>query len=127
MDIFISNINQYINHYKIKQSFISLKCGIEKNKLSLILNGEQDILQEDMIKLAEALNKDLVYFTNNKLDLYTPKYNDISPIMFYMGTPTSEKEKLANTIFDFLEHVDAILGIRNNLEKHNSGVMDNGV
>ena len=55
------------------------------------------------------------------------EYYDSSSIEFYMGKPTKEKEELATQIFDFLEHIDAILGIKNKLQKHELGIIENGV
>jgi hypothetical protein len=50
-------------------------------------------------------------------------YNDIS----YNIPPMKEQEELTETIFDFLEHVDAILGIQNMIRLHMQNVKDNGV
>ena len=127
MNIFIANINKYITHYGIKQNFISIKTGIEKNKLSRLLNEVQDILQEDMNKIAMALNKDIAYFMDDNLGLITPNYEESTSIAFYMGTPTKEKEETANLIFDFLEHIDAILGVKSKIKKHSYEVHDSGI
>lgn len=127
MNIFITNINNYMDHYGIKQSFISTKTGIEKNKLSRILNEKQDILQEDMSKIVMAVNKDIAYFMNDTLELITPNYKESTSIAFYMGTPTKEKEETANLIFDFLENIDAVLGVKDKIKKHSLEVQDSEI
>lgn len=117
MSKFINNLNNYIEHHKIKNTFISKISGIEKNKLSRLLNGKQDIQYEDMEKLAKSLGKDIKYFMQENLVLTKPLYEDTTSIAFYMGSIDDEKKELANVIFDFLEHVDAILGVKKKIEK----------
>lgn len=117
MTNFIKNINEYISFYKIKQTFIANQTGIEKNKLSRLLNGKQDITYKDMILISKALGKEVKYFTKEKLELKEIQYKDTSSITFYMGEPDESKIKFANKIFDFLEHIDAILGVQNKIKK----------
>ncbi len=38
MTKYIENVNTYLNYMKIKQTYISFKTGIDKNKLLRILN-----------------------------------------------------------------------------------------
>jgi len=126
MTNFIQNLNEYINHYGIKQSFIVKRTGIEKNKLSRILNGIQDVTYEDMVSISKSLDKDLTYFVQEKLELMSTDYKDSASIAFYMGTVDESKEKLANQVFDLLEYIDAILGIRKKLKKDALEVSDYG-
>lgn len=118
MSNYVKNLNKYINHYKIKKSFIIKKTGIEKNKFSRILNNIQDIYAEDMDVIAEALGKEVSYFTQNEINLTSTDYKDEISIAFYMGSEDTDKIELANQVFDFLEHIDAILSIRKNIEKN---------
>lgn len=127
MTNFIQNLNDYINHYGIKQTFIVKRTGIEKNKLSRILNSIQDVTYEDMLSISNALDKDLKYFVQEKLELLTADYKESTSIAFYMGTVDESKEKLANQVFDLLEHIDAILGIRKKLQKDAFEVSDYGI
>lgn len=127
MSNFIDNINDYINHHGIKKTFIAKRSDIEKNKLSRLLNGKQDILQEDMVKIASVLGKSIEYFMQGELNLQMPDYKDDTSIAFYMGTPDEGKRKLANQTFDFLEHIDVILGMRKKLEKDALEVYDYGI
>lgn len=121
MNEFIDNVNKYINHYGIKQTAISLKTGIEKNKLSRLLSKKQGILMEDMDNIAKSLGKSVTYFFND-MELNNIKYDDYTSIAFSMGEPTPEKEDFANIIFDFLEHIDAIMGIPNKIKRYSKEV-----
>lgn len=124
---FIQNLNEYINHYGIKQTFIAKRTGIEKNKLSRILNRIQDITNEDMVSISKALDKEVSYFFQEKLELLIADYKESTSIAFYMGTADESKKELANQVFDFLEHIDAILGIRKKLQKAAYEVSEYGI
>jgi len=80
-----------------------------------------------MFNISSVLGKSIEYFFQNSLDLQTPDYKDDTSIAFYMGTPDENKKKLANQTFDFLEHIDAILGVRKKLKKDAQEVYDNGI
>ena len=43
MTKYIENVNMYLSVKKIKQTYISLKTGIDTKKLSRILTGIQDV------------------------------------------------------------------------------------
>lgn len=65
-NLFIQNLNKYISHYGIKQAFIAKHAGLEKNKLSRILNGAQSVTYEDMQAISNVLDKDISYFFSGK-------------------------------------------------------------
>lgn len=127
MTNFIQNLKEYIDHYGIKQAFIAKRTGIEKNKLSRILNSAQPVTYEDMLSISNTLDKDLKYFVQEKLDLSTPDYKESTSIAFYTGTADESKKELANQVFDLLEHIDAILGIHKKLQKDALEVSDYGI
>ena len=116
MDKFIDNVNKYICHYSIKQSAMSLKTGINSDKLSRILNREESACLGDMEKIACSLGKSVEYFLKD-MDLTEIKYNQYSLVTFNTENVTKEKEEFANKVFDFLEHIEAILGIPKKIEK----------
>ena len=62
MTKFISNVNQYLSEMKIKQSYLSMITGIDKNKISRLLTGVQDESGADMEKIAHALGKNIEFF-----------------------------------------------------------------
>lgn len=45
----------------------------------------------------------------------TLNYNE--PIVFYGEKPTLRQKKLADNLFDLLDHMDAILGVKKRIEK----------
>lgn len=122
MNKFICNLNVYMEHYNLKHSFVALRAGIEKNKFSRLLNNKQDILYEDMELISKALGKEISYFLQENLKLTKANYKEANSIAFYMGSPDEGKKELANQVFDFLEHTDAILGVRKKIEKDTSEV-----
>ena len=42
MSKFINNVNKYLSEMKIKQTYLSMTSGIDKNKLSRLLTGVQE-------------------------------------------------------------------------------------
>lgn len=126
MSQFIENVNKYIKHYGIKQTAISLKTGIEKNKLSRLLSKRQSIQIEDMESIANSLGKNVKYFLDVN-ELKEIKYDNYTSIAFSMGEPTPEKEEFANVIFDFLEHIDAIMGVPYKIKKYSKEVDYSGL
>lgn len=124
MSKFIKNLNDYIEHYNIKNSFIVKMTGIEKNKFSRLLNGKQDIQYEDMEKISVSLGKETTYFMQENLNLTKTQYEDSTSIAFYMGAVDEEKKELANQVFDFLENIDAILGIQKKINQDILEVFD---
>lgn len=52
MTKFISNVNKYLSEMKIKQSYLSMVTGIDKNKMSRLLTGSQEESGTDMEKIA---------------------------------------------------------------------------
>lgn len=124
MSKFIKNLNEYIEHYNIKNSFIVKLTGIEKNKFSRLLNGKQDIQYEDMERISKSLGKEVSYFIQEELVLFQPEYEESTSMVFYMGDGDEGKKELANEIFDFLENIDAVLGIQKKVDQDALEVFD---
>ena len=57
MTKFISNVNKYLSEMKIKQTYLSMITGIDKNKMSRLLTGSQEESGTDMEKIASGLGK----------------------------------------------------------------------
>lgn len=127
MDKFIENFNEFLNYYKIKQSMLAKKIKYDPNKLSRLLNGKQKkVSMEEMIVLAKAVGKDINYFIK---EMNFPSANDIyeSEIAFSSGTPTKESEEFANILFDFIEHVDFIMGMESKINQNLKEVLINEI
>lgn len=110
MTQFVKNVNTYLSEMKIKQSFISMKSGIENRKLSRILNGNQDINSADMEKIALALGYKPEYFMTDDFSVAYEAYYPTNEVALYIGEPTKEQEAFAMELIDLLENVDEVLG-----------------
>lgn len=117
MSKYIENVNTYLSQMKIKQTFISLKTGIESSKLSRILNESQDITSTDMEKIANALGQKVEYFL--KEDFFVPDSMNFktAEVVFYAGEPSREQEEFAMKLIDLIENVDEVLGAKNRFLK----------
>ena len=60
MTKFISNVNKYLSEMKIKQTYLSMITGIDKNKMSRLLTGSQEESGTDMEKIARGLGKNRI-------------------------------------------------------------------
>lgn len=127
MNKFIENFNKFLTNYKIKQNILAKKINYDPNKLSRLLSGKQKrISVDEMMILAAAVGKDIDYFMKEMSfhyinDTYEPE------IAFSSGTPTKESEEFANILFDFIEHVDFIMGMENKIKQNLKEVLINEV
>ena len=112
MTKYIENVNAYLSQMKIKQTYISLKTGIDKNKLSRILTGTQDVSATDMEKIADALGKKMEFFLNDAFRV--PRIIDFEPekISFYAGEPTEKQEETANKLLRLMENIDEVMSAK---------------
>lgn len=112
MTKYIDNVNAYLSQMKIKQTYISLKAGIDKKKLSRILTGAQDVSCADMEKIANALGKKMDFFLKDPFVI--PQISSFEPekITFYAGEPTEKQEKIANKLILLLENIDEVMSAK---------------
>ncbi len=112
MTKFISNVNQYLGQMKIKQTYLSMVSGIDKNKLSRILTGTQDENGSDMEKIASALGRKVEYFLSDSFCV--PKISEFAPakIAFYAGEPTKKQELMAKQLMEMMENIDEIMSAK---------------
>ncbi len=115
MSLFIDNVNKYLAYKKIKRSYISLKSGIEVNKLSRILNGVQEATVSDMDKIAYALGERIEFFLKNSINVSTNRELDDLNITFHTGRLGPNRQEFAEKMIDFLENIDAVLGVEKKL------------
>lgn len=109
---FIDNVNAYLSQMKIKQTYISLKTGIDAKKLSRILTGVQDISSTDMEKIADALGYETAFFLSDSFRV--PKLNLFmsEKIAFYAGEPTEKQEEIAEKLVRLIENVDVVMSAK---------------
>lgn len=112
MKKYIENVNTYLSQMKIKQTYISLKTGIDTKKLSRILTGSQPITGIDMEKIANALGKKVEFFLKDSF--FVPQINEFpsEKIAFYAGNPTSEQDEIAEKLEKMLENIDEVMSAK---------------
>jgi len=113
MSKYIDNVNTYLSQMKIKQTFVSLKSGIEISKLSRILTGTQDVTSGDMEKIAKSLGQNVEYFMSDIFELPKVVNSVTTEVVFYAGEPNKEQEAFAMKIIDLIENIDEVLGAKN--------------
>ncbi len=117
MGTFMGNFKTYIETMKYKQSFIALKSGIHEQTVSRLMTGKQEIKEEDMIKLAESVNKDTTYFLDPGFKVGNQDL-ELSPVTCYFGNASGDKEELIINLTDFAQCIDSILGKKFRLEMY---------
>lgn len=116
MTKFISNVNKYLSEMKIKQVYLSMITGIEKNKLSRILTGSQEESGTDMEKIARGLGKNVEFFLADTI--ITPRIDEsaVNKIAFFAGEPSGEHEQIANQLLELMENIDEVLSAKSRFE-----------
>lgn len=109
MTKYIENVNAYMNQMKIKQTYVSLKTGIDTKKLSRILTGIQDISCTDMEKISKALGKNTEDFLSDSFSAVQKPESMPGQIAFYAGNPTKEQEAFAEKLVELVENMDVVL------------------
>lgn len=112
MTKFIENINTYLSQMKIKQTYLSLKTGIDPKKLSRILTGSQDISSADMEKISKALGQEMTFFLSDPFCV--PKITEFAPekIAFYAGEPTQKQEEISAKLIQLMENIDEVMSAK---------------
>lgn len=112
MTKYIENVNVYLSQMKIKQTYLSLKTGIDTKKISRILTGAQDINSTDMEKIAGALGRKTEFFMSDSFCV--PKVNEFKPdrIAFYAGNPTTRQDEIAEKLEMLMENIDEVLSAK---------------
>lgn len=106
MNEYIENVNLFLSQTKIKPSYISSKSGIDEGEISHILSGKQEVKSDDIIKIAKALGKDVVFFSNDK-----PQENinyDFQETVYPEETSEKQKQRIDKTL-QLLENVNLVL------------------
>ena len=97
---------------KIKQTYISLKSGIDTKKLSRILTGTQDVSGTDKEKIANALGQKIEFFLSDTFCV--PQINEFMPekIAFYAGHPTANQDEIAEKLEKLMENIDEVMSAK---------------
>ena len=114
MTKFIENVNKYLSEMKIKQTYLSMITGIDKNKLSRLLTGTQEESGTDMEKIAGALGKKIEFFLNVAPHIGCFSRNKIA---FYAGAPTEKQEKIAEQLMELMENIDEVVSAKSRFDQ----------
>ena len=116
MTKFISNLNTYLSEMKIKQTYLSMITGIDKNKLSRLLTGSQDESGTDMETIAQALGKYVEFFLGDSF--YIPNFDGFSTnkIAFYAGEPSEKQEEIASQLMELMENIDEVISAKSRFD-----------
>lgn len=109
---YIENVNEYLSRMKIKQTYVSLKTGIDTKKLSRILTGAQPITGIDMEKIAKALGKNVEFFISDNFNVPDISELQSEKIAFYAGNPTAEQDEIAKKLEKLMENIDEIMSAK---------------
>lgn len=113
MTKYVENINTYLSQRKIKQTYISLKTGIDAKKLSRILTGAQDIGATDMERIAGALGRKAEFFLSDTFCLEPePDFFEPEKVFFCGQESTPEQERIAEGMLKLLENMDVVMSAR---------------
>ena len=111
MAIFMENYKKYCKENGYKQKFVALKTGMSEAKVSRLFKGEQEANEQDMELMSKAFMKFPVFFMQEGFDekIFTP---ETSAAEFYLGEAAGRMKEYTDKLIEFVECVDAILGIR---------------
>lgn len=112
MTRFTDNVNRYLATMKIRQTYLSMQSGIDKNKLSRILTGVQEESGSDMEKIARGLGKSVAYFLADDMVISSPGTAKADKIAFYAGEPTEKQARIARDLTELMETVDLVVSAK---------------
>lgn len=116
MTKFISNVNKYLSEMKIKQSYLSMITGIDKNKMSRLLTGSQEESGTDMEKIAHGLGKGIEYFLMDSINIPQVENLEINKIAFYAGEPSNKQEQIATQLMELMGNIDEVMSAKSRFE-----------
>ncbi len=112
MTKYIENVNTYLNYMKIKQTYISFKTGIDKNKLLRILKGIQDINSSDMEKIAESLGQKTQFFLSESFQISSMEEDYAEKIGYYEGDLMEEQDGIVGKLKKLMDNIDEVMSAK---------------
>lgn len=116
MTKFISNVNKYLSEMKIKQTYLSMITGIDKNKMSRLLTGSQEESGTDMEKIASGLGKSVEFFLADAIVIPQIGNMVVNKIAFYAGEPSQKQEQIAKQLMELMENIDEVISAKSRFE-----------
>lgn len=118
MTKYIENVNTYLNYMKIKQTYISFKTGIDKNKLLRILKGIQDINSSDMEKIAESLGQKTQFFLSEPFQISSMEEDYAEKIGYYEGDLMEEQDGIVGKLKKLMDNIDEVMSAKKTFFEH---------
>ena len=112
MTKFISNVNEYLSEMKIKQTYLSMVTGIDKNKMSRLLTGSQEENGTDMEKIAKGLGKKVEFFLADSVVIPQVGSYAVNKIAFYAGEPSKKQAQIAKQLMELMENIDEVMSAK---------------
>ena len=116
MTKFIENVNKYLTEMKIKQTYLSMITGIDKNKISRILTGAQVESGIDMEKIAHGLGKSVEYFLMDAIHIQQLGVASMNKVAFDAREPSEKQERIANQLIELMENIDEVVSAKSRFE-----------
>lgn len=116
MTKFISNVAKYLSEMKIKQSYLCMMTGIDKNKMSRLLTGSQEESGTDMEKIAHGLGKSVEFFLADSVSIPQVGSFSMDKIAFYAGEPSHKQERIAEQLMKLMENIDEVMSAKSRFE-----------
>ena len=116
MTKFIENVNKYLTEVKIKQTYLSMITGIDKNKISRILTGAQVESGIDMEKIAHGLGKSVEYFLMDAIHIPQLGVASANKVAFDAREPSEKQERIANQLIELMENIDEVVSAKSRFE-----------
>lgn len=113
---FINNVNLYLSEMKIKQAYLSMITGIDKNKMSRLLTGSQEVSGTDMEKIAQGLGKKIEFFLADPMIIPRVGTPTANKIAFYAGEPSGEQQQIADRLMELMENIDTVMSAKSRFE-----------
>ena len=115
MTKFISNVNKYLSEMKIKQAYLSMITGIDKNKMSRLLTGSQEESGTDMEKIARGLGN-VEFFLADSINIPQIGKMTANKIAFYAGEPSQKQEQVAKRLMELMENIDEVISAKSRFD-----------
>ena len=117
MTRFIKNLNKYMLEMKIKQTYLSMISGIDKDKLFRLLTGQQEESGTDMEKIAGSLGKNAEFFLTDSCNVPQIGCFSKNKMVFYAEGMTGKKEKNTEQIMELIENIDEVLSAKSRFDQ----------
>ncbi|SDB54407.1 hypothetical protein SAMN02910298_02786 [Pseudobutyrivibrio sp. YE44] len=114
MSRFTENVNAYMSEKRIKKNYISLKTGLDANKLSRILTGKQIVTEAEMDLIANALGHDCVYFLQGDFKMLSVNEGNYigNVALCYAGNLSEGQKKIAEKLVELAKNIDNVLSVK---------------